>query len=356
MRDVKADIYRVPTERRETDGTLAWDHTTVLVVSIRGDDGAGGMGFSYTGAGAERVVTEQLAPAIAELDDDDIGACWNAMVASVRNVGRQGLAAAAISAVDIALWDLRGARRITPLYRLLPTYRTAVPVYGSGGFTSMPVDELVEQLMGWVDAGIGRVKMKIGLGVTEDVERITAVREAIGPDPELLIDANGAYRAKTAIELAQCVADATSYFEEPVSSDAVDDLAFVRRAIPQDVAAGEYGYDPWHFWALLRADAVDVLQADATRCLGITGFLTAGATAYSAQVRFSAHTAPSIHAHAACGVPQISDVEYFHDHARLESLLFEGAPRPSDGELAPDPDRPGLGLALRPGAEEYLSG
>jgi L-alanine-DL-glutamate epimerase-like enolase superfamily enzyme len=353
VQDADATLYDVPTERHEADGTLAWDHTTVLLVSVRGRDGAEGVGLSYTGPGADQVVRNQLLPAIGGIDDDDIGACWSAMVASVRNVGRPGLAAAAISAVDIALWDLRGKRRGEPVFRLLPTHRTSVPIYGSGGFTSLSVDDLVAQMMGWVDDGIPRVKMKIGLGVEEDIERILAVREAIGTTPDLLIDANGRYSAKQAIALAQQVADASTYFEEPVSSDAVGDLAMIRQAIPQDVAAGEYGYDPWYFWNLLRSDAVDVLQADATRCLGITGFVLAGGAAYSAQVRFSAHTAPCVHAHAGCGVPQLSHIEYFHDHVRVERLLFDGIVQPSGGELAPDPGRPGLGVSLRAEAERY---
>lgn len=356
MRGLTAALYQVPTERPEADGTLAWDHTTMLLVEVVGSDGARGLGLSYTGPGADALVREQLWAAVRDLDDDDIGACWAAMIAAVRNAGRPGLAACAISAVDIALWDLRGKRCSRPLFRLLPTHRRSVPIYGSGGFTTYSCQEVIDQLAGWVDQGIPRVKMKIGLGIQADVERILAVREAIGPDVELMVDANGKYAAKEAITLAQQVADATTYFEEPVPSDALSEMALVRRSIPQDVAAGEYGYDPWCFRDILQAQAVDVLQADATRCLGITGFLVAGHAAYASQVRFSSHTAPSIHAHAGCGVPQLSHVEYFHDHARVEAMLFDGAPRALGDRLAPDPDRPGLGLELKSEAERYRAG
>ena len=357
MHNVTAALYRVPTDRPEADGTLDWDQTTMLLVQVEASGGARGLGFSFTGPGADVLVRDQLAPAIAQLDEDDIGTCWTAMVKQVRNTGRSGLAATAISAVDVALWDLRAKRRGVPLFRLLPTYRSSVPVYGSGGFTSYTLQQVIDQLSGWVkDDGMRRVKMKIGTRVETDVDRILAVREAIGSDARLMLDANGRYSAKEAITLALRVAEETEYFEEPVSSDDLEQMALVRRSVTQQVAAGEYGYDPWYFERMLRAQAVDILQADATRCLGITGFVMAGHLAYAAQVGFSAHTAPSIHAHAGCGVPQLCHVEYFHDHARLEDLLFEGVLRPERGELRPDSGRPGLGIALKAGAEDYRAG
>src|ERR671936_339003 len=113
------------------------------------------------------------------------------------------------------------------------------------------------------------------------------------------------------------------------------------------VAAGEYGYDPWYFRAMLRAGAVDILQADVTRCLGVTGWLQAAELAYAANTPFSAHTAPSIHAQIGCAAPSLAHVEYFHDHVRIEQMLFDGAPRPSHGCLRPDPDAPGLGFQLK---------
>jgi L-alanine-DL-glutamate epimerase-like enolase superfamily enzyme len=353
VRDLTAELYQVPTESPEGDGTLTWNQTTMLLVRVEGSDGTAGMGYAYTGPGADVLVRNGLREAIAHLDDDDVGTCWNVMVDRVRNYGRQGIAASAISAVDIALWDARARRRGLPLFRALPTFRRSVPIYGSGGFTTYSTQQVVDQLSAWVEQGMKAVKMKIGLGLDADVERVMAAREALGPRPELMIDANGRYAAKEAIALAHHLAEATSYFEEPVSSDALAEMVLVRKEIPQDLAAGEYGYDPWYFWNMLQAGAVDILQADATRCLGVTGFLFAGHAAHAAQVRFSAHTAPSIHAHAGCGVPQLSHVEYFHDHVRLEGMLFDGASRPSGGELAPDPTRPGLGLALKPGAERF---
>lgn len=351
---LETQVLRIPTDRPEADGTIAWDATTMLLVEAVAPDGTRGTGWSYTTAAAAGVVHDVLAGAVTGRPLAGVREAWQAMVAAVRNIGRPGVAASAISAVDVALWDLAARREGLPLTRLLGACRAAVPVYGSGGFTSYPVDVLVDQLAGWVAQGIPRVKMKIGVAHGSDPpadrQRILAVREAIGDGPELFIDANGAYTAKQAVRLAQSLKGIVSYFEEPVSSDHLDQLRAIRGAIDQDVAAGEYGYDPWYFQAMLAAGAVDILQADATRCLGITGFLLAGGLAYAAGIPFSAHTSPAIHAHAGCAVPQLAHVEYFHDHARIEGMLFEGLPTLEGGMLVPPGDRPGLGVELK-GAE-----
>ncbi len=153
---------------------------------------------------------------------------------------------------------------------------------------------------------------------------------------------------KQAIGLAERFAEqGVSYFEEPVSSDQLDELAFIRQHVPQDVAAGEYGWDPWYFRNMLRAGAVDMLQADATRCLGVTGWLEAARLAHSFAIPFSAHCGRRIHAQVGCAAPQLSHIEYFHDHVRIEHMLFDGALDPVGGCLQPDPAGPGLGLELK---------
>lgn len=348
--ELRTQVLRIPTDLPEADGTFAWDATTmVLVEAVAGS--VRGIGWSYTAGAAAAVVHEVLEKAVVGRELDGVREAWERMVAAMRNIGRQGVAATAISAVDVALWDLAARLEGMPLTRLLGARRSSVPVYGSGGFTSYPMNVLIDQLTGWVEQGIPRVKMKIGVaGGTDDAEdrrRILAVRTRLGDGPELFVDANGAYTAGQAIRLARDLEGAASYFEEPVSSDHLGQLRDIRRAITQDVAAGEYGYDPWYFRAMLDAGAVDILQADATRCLGITGFLIAGSLAYAAGIPFSGHTSPTIHAHAGCAVPQLSHVEYFHDHARIESLLFEGLPELKGGMLHPPSDLPGLGVTLK---------
>jgi L-alanine-DL-glutamate epimerase-like enolase superfamily enzyme len=343
--------YKIPTDKPEADGTIAWDSTTVVIVQAEAG-GCRGLGLSYASKAAAVLVEEKLSDVVTGKPAEDVRACWQAMVNSVRNVGRPGIAATAISAVDIALWDLKARLHELPLYQLRGAHRDHVPIYGSGGFTTYPEQELIEQLGGWVAQGIPRVKMKIGkdwgASAAEDVARVKAVRRALGRDPELFIDANGAYSAKQALWVARELANQNVvYFEEPVSSDHLDTLALIRREARMDIAAGEYGYDPWYYRDMLGAEAVDIVQCDVTRCLGITGWLQAAGAAYSHGVPFSAHCAPTATTHAACAAPQISHLEYFWDHSRIDQMIFDGAPRPEGGCLRPDPSRPGMGVELK---------
>jgi L-alanine-DL-glutamate epimerase-like enolase superfamily enzyme len=282
------------------------------------------------------------------------GTAWAAMQAAVRNIGRPGLAAEAISAVDVALWDLKARVLDLPLVAVLDAVHDATPIYGSGGFTSYPLARVVEQLGGWVEDGIPRVKMKVGRQPAVDRERVAVARDAIGPKAELYVDANGAYTRKQALGWAEVFAEAAvRWFEEPVSSDDVAGLRLLRDRAPagMDIAAGEYGYTLADFRRLLAAGAVDCLQADVTRCGGVSGFLRVAAMADAAGVDLSAHCAPQVSAHVCTAVWHLRHLEYFHDHVRVERLLFDGVLEPQPGGLlVPDRARSGTGLLLR-GAE-----
>lgn len=346
---VEARAYRVPTEEPESDGTLAWEATVLVAVHVRGG-GRRGFGYTYASAATARLVSEVLAPAIAGADALDLPGCHLALRRAVRNLGRGGIAALAVSAVDVALWDLKGRVLDVSLARLLGAARDAAPAYGSGGFTSYPVARLRAQLAGWVEGGFGAVKMKVGRDPGSDPARVAAAREAIGPAADLMVDANGAYDRKGALAMAERFAAlGVGYFEEPVPQDDVAGLRLVRDRAPPGVrvAAGEYAWEPRDLRRLLEAGAVDVLQADATRCGGITGFLTASALAEAAAIPLSSHCAPALHAALVCAAPTGVHLEWFHDHARLEGMLFDGAPVPRAGRLAPARDRPGLGLELK---------
>jgi L-alanine-DL-glutamate epimerase-like enolase superfamily enzyme len=225
-----------------------------------------------------------------------------------------------------------------------------VPLYGSGGFTSYDERELVAQLERWAADGFRFVKMKVGRDPVLDVARVRAARRAVGRDTGLFVDANGAYSKKLALYQALAFADAgVTWFEEPVSSDDLPGLHFVRDRVPagMDVAGGEYGYAPIYFHRMLEAGAVDVLQADATRCGGFSGFLIAAALVEARSMELSAHCAPALHVHVCASLRQVRHIEYFHDHVRIERLLFDGVPEPRLGVLSPDRGRPGLGLTLR---------
>jgi L-alanine-DL-glutamate epimerase-like enolase superfamily enzyme len=341
--------YTVPTDAPESDGSFAWEATTIVIVHVEGG-GRRGLGYTYADSATARLIREHLEHAIRGLDVLAPQRAWWAMTRAVRNLGRPGIAAMAISAVDVALWDLKARLLELPLARLLGAVHDEVPVYGSGGFTSYGVERLQHQLAGWVQAGIPRVKMKIGSRPEEDVERVRAARGAIGDDAALFVDANGAYARKLALAQAERFAEHdVSWFEEPVSSEDLAGLRLLRDRAPagMEIAAGEYGYELPDFRRMLAAGAVDVQQADGTRCGGITGLLAVGALCQAHHVPLSAHCAPQLHAHACCAIGPLRHLEYFHDHARIERMLFDGVLTPEHGMLRPDLDRPGLGIELR---------
>jgi L-alanine-DL-glutamate epimerase-like enolase superfamily enzyme len=356
VEEVAVSAYRVPTSSPESDGTLEWDHTTLVVVEARGG-GRLGLGYTYADTATAHLVADTLADRVRGLDALSPPAAWETMVHAIRNLGRPGIVSMAIAAVDTALWDLKARLLEQPLVTLLGAVRPRVAAYGSGGFTSYTLEELERQLGGWAEAGFRAVKMKVGRDPDDDPRRVRAARAAIGDGVALYVDANGAYRCEQAFAMAdRFAAEGVTWFEEPVSSDDLDGLHRVRARAPAGmaVAAGEYGYDLAYFARMLAAGAVDVLQADATRCAGFTDFLRVGALCAGAQMPMSAHTAPSLHTHVACAVPRLRNVEYFHDHVRIESMLLDGARRAVDGALEPDLSRPGLGLELkRPDAARY---
>ena len=342
-------VYTVPTEGPESDGTLEWSATTAVVVEAHGG-GRRGLGYTYGSPAAAAVVRDHLAPIVEGGGALAVRASWRSMVAAVRNIGRGGVAATAVSAVDIALWDLAARLLDVPLVTLLGRAHEAVPVYGSGGFTSYSVDQLTRQMGKWAGSGIPRVKMKVGRHPDEDLDRVLAVRKAVGDEVEIMVDANGAYSRRQAVGFARRFSElGVSWFEEPVSSDDLQGLRLVRDGAPGGIriTAGEYGWDPWYYQAMVAAGAVDVVQADVTRCLGITGFLEVAGLCHAHHLPVSAHTAPQVSTHACAAVLPLEHLEYFHDHVRVEHQLFDGTLEPRDGMLVPDTSRPGLGLELK---------
>jgi L-alanine-DL-glutamate epimerase-like enolase superfamily enzyme len=349
IRSVEPSAYRIPTESPESDGTLQWEATVLVLVEIA-CAGMTGVGYTYADAAAADLIREKLAPIVSGREPFDIPALWRDMRAAVRNIGRAGIASTAISAVDIALWDLKAKLLEQPLVKLLGRVRPQVPVYGSGGFTSYSKESVEIQLDNWAEAGIRMVKMKIGREPDEDYERVSYVHNALPPSTELFVDANGAYHRRQALAMARKFADCdVRWYEEPVTSDDLEGLRWLRDRCPADmaVAAGEYGFEPRYFRRMLEAQAVDFIMPDVTRCGGITGYLDIGALAAAFNTPVSSHCAPSLGVQVGCAVRAQCHLEYFYDHARIEQALFDGAPRPKHGCLAPDLGRPGLGLAFK---------
>ena len=350
VEQLEVSAHTIPTDGPESDGTLEWDSTTIVVVQVHAG-GLTGFGYTYTHDAAARLIEDKLAPAVRGLQvEKDLSPAWHEMGDLLRNVGRPGMGFMALSAVDIALWDLKARALGVPLVDLLGGVRDEAPIYGSGGFTSYPLDRLAEQLAGWVAQGIPRVKIKVGRSPEDDPARLDAARVAIGDETALFVDANGAFDREDAVAWAERYARewGVTWFEEPVSSADLAGLRYVRRRAPLDVAAGEYAYVPADFRNLLDAGAVDCLQVDVTRCGGYTGFLHAAALAEQHGLEISAHCAPQVSAHVCCAVPHFRHIEYFHDHVRIERMLFDGVLEPDGGALRPDRSRPGHGLELKP--------
>jgi L-alanine-DL-glutamate epimerase-like enolase superfamily enzyme len=356
IKDLRVAAYTIPTDFPESDGTIAWDHTTLVLVTIDAG-GKHGIGYTYADASAGVFIEKTLKPLLIGKDATQIPTLTQTLTRAIRNNGTCGLAMMGVSAIDIALWDLKAKLYGLPLCSLLGMARDRIAVYGSGGFTSYSKDQTSRQFEGWAREGITHFKMKIGRDPDQDIRRVKAARQAIGRDAKLFVDANGAYTVRQAIKMAYAFTGFdVSWLEEPVPSDDPDGLAFIRGHSPGGcaIAAGEYGYNLPYFQAMLQAGAVDVLQADATRCGGITNFLQVGALCSARQLPFSSHCAPSVHLHAALASSGFFIAEYFHDHTRIESMLFDGISPPSDGWLAPDLSRPGLGFDFKyADAEKY---
>jgi L-alanine-DL-glutamate epimerase-like enolase superfamily enzyme len=342
------DAFTIPTDAPESDGTIAWDATTLVLARVEAG-GHRGLGYTYADSATAVLIRDKLAPLLLGRDAWSVNARWIDMVRAIRNLGRPGICSMAISAVDTALWDLKARALGVALADLLGAARDSIPAYGSGGFTSYTKERLREQLGGWAREGFGAVKMKVGRDPAADAARVHGAREAIG-DARLFVDANGAYSREDALEQAERFAqDDVRWFEEPVSSDDLEGLRALRDRRPPGmaIAAGEYGYDLPYFRRMLSAGAVDAIQADATRCGGVTGFMEAAAVADAFGTPLSSHCAPALHVALCCAAKRAVHLEWFHDHARIESMLFDGAPKPRNGLLAPDRSRPGLGLELR---------
>jgi L-alanine-DL-glutamate epimerase-like enolase superfamily enzyme len=342
-------FYTIPTDSPEADGTFDWTSTSMVLVQL--ECGATrALGYSYADSGTAAIADNLLKKIVIGTDPHFHAATLQQMLRAIRNLGETGAAMMACSAIDNALWDLRARLVNLPLVSFLGQVRSSIPVYASGGFTSYSDSQLTQQLGGWAEQEFAMVKMKIGTDPERDPERVITARKAIGHACRLFVDANGAYTVAQAIELAHCFAQqGVCWFEEPVSSDNLIGLDQVRRRAPlgMDIAAGEYGYTPWYFRRMIDAQAVTILQADCTRCGGITGFLDAASLCWACNIPLSSHCGPSMHLHVCCAVPRAVHMEFFHDHARIERIFFEGFCEPVQGHMSPDLSRPGMGLELK---------
>jgi L-alanine-DL-glutamate epimerase-like enolase superfamily enzyme len=349
IQKLRVSAFKIPTDFPESDGTLKWNSTTLILVELS-VGGISGLGYTYAHEGCAAFIRQTLFPLIHRKNPFCLPALLIEMNTGVRNFGRNGIPSSAIAAVETALWDLKARLLGMSMVAMLGIAREKIPVYGSGGFTSYSDQQLRGQFEHWAAEGISMMKMKVGREPERDKTRVQSARNAIGDKVKLFVDANGAYSPKQALRAGETFSEQkVSWFEEPVSSDDTEGLRFVRDHVrPEvEVAAGEYNYDIFQARRMLETRAVDVLQADATRC-GISGFMQMAALCDAFQVPLSAHTAPALHAHLCCCANRAIHVEYFHDHVRIEQLFFEGATtKHKNGFLSPDLSQPGLGLDFK---------
>lgn len=352
---ISVAAYTVPTDAPESDGTLAWSQTTMVLVEARAGD-VSGLGYTYADLGVALLIRDTLARVVTGLDAMNIPSAWEGMVREVRNLGRPGISAMAISAVDNALWDLKAKLLNVPLIGLLGAVRSELPIYGSGGFTSYSDEQLQRQLVFWIEQGIPRVKMKVGREPEKDLHRVSMARKAIGPQAELFTDANSAYNRKQALYYIQRFAGDfdVRWMEQPLPPEDLAGMRLLCERSPArlEIADGEYGYQAAYFRTMIEAQAVDVVMVDATRCGGVSGFLKVGALCESYRIPTSSHCAPALHLHPGCALPSMRHAEYFHDHVRIERMFFDGVIEPVDGALRPDLGSPGFGLVFRRGDGE----
>jgi L-alanine-DL-glutamate epimerase-like enolase superfamily enzyme len=341
--------YKIPTDFPESDGTYTWDSTTMVLVIVNAGSRYG-IGYTYGSLSIATYIEDVLKPEITGRDFLHIESLHTTLLQKIRNDGNCGMASMAISAVDLALWDLKARHLELPLAGLLGAATDSIEVYGSGGFTSYTDRQLTDQFENWAKAGIRCMKMKIGREPARDLDRVKIAKNAIGQGNIVFVDANGAYSVKQALKFAVEFQDyGVEWFEEPVSSDNLVGLRFLKDHAPagMNISAGEYGYNLPYYTRMLNARAVDVLQADITRCGGITGFLKTGHLCQAHQIPFSSHCAPALHVNAAVCLPDFFIAEYFHDHARIENEFFDGTPKPVNGRLSPNRNSFGLGLELK---------
>ena len=345
----KAQIVRVPADEPLAGGPAAPGATREIVtLRLRTDSGIEGIGYTFFGAaltGALLQAVDTLAQLAVGEDPLRNEAICAKLRAAAAGSGPAGIQTLALSAVDIALWDIRGKSAGLPLWQLIGGARERVPTYASGALMrTFPLDHLVKAAPRLVEKGFRQMKTQLALpGDTSPVleeARIRRVRESIGPDIDLMCDINQRWRVEQAIDIGRRIEDVRLYWLEDVTAaDDYQGLARVTAALSTPVAGGEYLYGPAPFRQMMEARSVDIVMIDLMRAGGITGWLKIAAMAEAFNLPVVSHLVPEIHVHLVAAIPNGLTVEYMP----WTFKLFEEVPEPVKGELAV-PMKPGLGL------------
>lgn len=346
-------LVAAPVEAGFADATRKIETLGFVIVRIITDDGQEGIGITYNEVGGEataELIRRTMVPRLIGRDPLETEVIWQEFFHYLRGVGRKGLTYCALSAVDIALWDLKGKLLGVPVYKLLGGNSTRVPVYASGGWTSYSDDELVAEVTGMVAMGYTAVKFKVGVSggtnLRRDAERVRKVREAVGPDIRLMIDANNCFDAARAVQLANRIREFDIFFfEEPVLADDIPGLARFRRGTDIPLATGEHEYTKFGVRDLLVNEATDIVQVDGARVGGYTELIKCAALTQAWNVKFAPHAMEHVHLHFAAATPNVLFLERLLIFEGVSDKIFKNAPAPVDG-IMEIPDLPGLGLAL----------
>jgi L-alanine-DL-glutamate epimerase-like enolase superfamily enzyme len=351
----QAAHYRVPRDvwaggRRVGASRYEISHLELVTVDVETEDGVAGFGFTYTvghgGAAILALLEREILPELAGRDLGEVEPLWQRLHDKLHFVGSSGVTAVAIAAVDVALWDARARAADAPLYRFLGAHRSDLPAYASAVNLALSIDELVEQMADFRARGYMAMKMKVGGPLRDDVARVRAVRDAIGDDCELMLDANMAWNVAEAARRLRAFEPFDPFWvEEPLPPHDVEGHAALQRATAIPLAAGETLFAPWEFLPYLTAGAIRIPQPDVVR-LGITGWLQVAALARDFGLPLAPHFIPEIHVHLGCAVPHVLTLEHL---ALFEPLLEERLD--VRGGIARPPEKSGHGMTF---ADEAL--
>lgn len=349
--DVRVEHYRWPKEKPIANGKHIYTHNDLNLLIIDTDEGIRGYGCSWAIEFAE-----SMGKAIIGEDPLNHERLW-AKTYVPKFIGRRGTSAKTVSAIDMALWDIKAKAAGMPLYRLLGGYRERVPAYVAGGYYAKDkgLKELQEEMLEYKSWGMGAVKMKVGgLSMKEDAARVKAVREVIGDDTYLMLDANCAYRFFEAIEFSKMVEEYHPYwFEEPVDADDYDGYRKVNAKSMIPLAAGENEVTRFGFRDLINTQAISILNPDAASLGGVTEFMKIASYADANGIIMSPHGQQQIHVHLDCAVPNVNFAEFYPP--QYDAKVYEAFKNPvvfnSDGTVSPS-QAPGVGLDIN---EEVLA-
>lgn len=321
-----------------------------LFVHIYTDELLEGLGIGLAWPGVQQIV-ENLKNLLVGKDPVNTEKLWGDMSRYARNYGHDGIASCAISAVDIGLWDLKAKILDLPLYKLLGAHTESVPIYGSEGCTNSTEKELLDEMAAYVDEGMSRVKIKVGkdFGRSErqDIERIAAVRKALGDDIAIYVDATNGYYRKQAVYMArEFEQHQVGWLEEPIMPEDLKGMAEITHCSDIPIAAGANAYTKQRFRDLMEWTGVDIVQPDIARVGGVTEWLKVAHMAEAFNLPVTPNEMQLVHLHVACAIPNLKVLEYMKTDLEVDKLWYTEIPEQKNGYLSPFSNKPGLGLQL----------